>query len=40
MKSEKDFNARIDQDWTHLMDQERAATRAYISNLKVGKERS
>jgi hypothetical protein len=40
MKSEKDFDARINQDLTRLMDQAQAATRAYISNLKVGKQRS
>jgi hypothetical protein len=39
MKCEKDFDARINQDLTRLMEQARTA-RADISNLKVGKERS
>ena len=40
MKSENDVDARINQDLTRLMEVERGATRAHISNRKVGKERS
>ena len=40
MRSEKDFDAQNSQDLTCLMEQARAATRAYISNLKVGKKRT
>jgi hypothetical protein len=38
MKCEKDFDARINQDLTRLLEQARTA-RADISNLKVGKQR-